>query len=156
MQYGKAVRAIGLWGSVLAAVVLGQTCCAPIAPGDDNGDQPGGTDGSSNDNSLIGTWNLVSQNGQVPGPGVYLRWEFTATTVTITSDLDCTEVLTYGANGGTLSTLSVMSREGTQCGPDDEVGDLGTYSVVGDTLTVTVTDPEVTPPTIVSVFTKAP
>ena len=108
----------------------------------------------SNDPSLIGTWQLKSQNGQNPGPGIYLQWTFTDATVTITCDLDCTEVLTYSAANGVLRTLSIVSREGSQCGPADESGEIGYYSIDGNTLTVTTTDPMVTPATIVSVFTK--
>ncbi|MCX6827700.1 MAG: hypothetical protein NT002_00210 [candidate division Zixibacteria bacterium] len=108
----------------------------------------------NNDSSLIGNWNLTSVNGQSIPPGVYLRWTFTASTVTVTSDMDCVEVLTYSAAGGILTGLSVISREGSECGDDDGGGAIGPYTVVGNTLTVTITDPEIEPPTAVFVFTR--
>jgi hypothetical protein len=113
--------------------------------------------GPDNDPSLIGTWNLVSVNGEALAPGVFLRWTFTATTVTVTSDMDCVEVLAYSSEGGILRGLDVISREGTECEEDDDDETvLGPYSVVGGILTVTMTDPEMEPPTAVFVFTKSP
>lgn len=109
----------------------------------------------NNDASLIGVWELTSQNGQPTPEGIFVGWVLTATTVRVTSDLDCEEVFTYSSAGGTLTGLSVISREGSQCGDDDGVMELGPYSVDGNTLTVTTTDPEVEPTTIVSVFTRA-
>jgi hypothetical protein len=114
-----------------------------------------GGQGSDNDPALIGTWNLVSVNGQAIVPGVFLRWVFTATTITSTSDMDCVEVLTYSSAGGVLTGLSVVSRVGSECGHDDGGGELGGYSVVGNTLTVTMYDPEMEPPMAVFVFTRA-
>jgi hypothetical protein len=108
----------------------------------------------ANDPSLIGSWNLVSVNGQSIGQGVYLRWTFTATTITSTSDMDCVEVLTYSSAGGILTGLSVVSQVGSECGDDGGGGELGSYSVVGNTLTVTMYDPEIEPPEAVFVFTK--
>lgn len=109
---------------------------------------------SNNDPSLIGTWNLTSVNGQPVAEGVYLRWTFTAETVTVTSDLDCVEVLRYSSTNGVLRGLSVVSREGADCGDDDGTGELGSYTVTGNTLTLTMNDPEMDPPTAVFVFTK--
>ena len=110
----------------------------------------------NNDASLIGVWELTSQNGQPTPEGIFVRWVFTATTVRVTSDLDCEEVFTYSSADGTLTGLSVIRREGSQCGDDDSVMELGPYSVDSNTLTVTTTDPELEPPTIVSVFTRVP
>ena len=55
-----------------------------------------GCDSSSNDNSgLIGRWSLIEVNGQPIASGVVLIYTFTAETLTITSDLDCVEVIDY-------------------------------------------------------------
>ena len=110
----------------------------------------------NNDPSLIGVWQLTSQNGQPTPEGIFVRWVLTASTVTVTSDLDCVEVFTYSSAGGILSGLSVVRQEGGQCGDDDGELDLGPYSVDGNTLTVTTTDPELDPATIVSVFMRVP
>lgn len=109
---------------------------------------------SDNDPALIGTWSLTSVNGQPVAEGVYLRWTFTAETVTVTSDMDCVEVLRYSSANNVLQSLSVVSREGSQCGDDEGTGELGTYSVGGNILTLTMTDPDIDPPTAVFVFTK--
>ena len=109
---------------------------------------------STNDPSLIGSWSLVSVNGAPIIPDVFLIWTFTATTVTVTSDMDCVEVIAYSSTGGVITGLSVISQEGSECGDDDGGGELGSYSVVETTLTVTMYDPEMEPPTAVFVFTK--
>ena len=108
----------------------------------------------NNDTSLIGVWHLTSQNGQPTPNGIYVRWVITATTVTVTSDLDCVEVFSYSSAGGTLTGLSVISREGSQCGDDGGEMELGPYTVDGNMLTVATTDPEMEPVTLVSVFTR--
>ncbi len=105
-------------------------------------------------NSLVGVWELSTVNGQDIVPGVWLRWEFTATTVTVTSDWDCTEVIRYDASDGWLVGTEIISRTGTQCDPSDENPVLGPYTVSGDTLTVHFEDPEVTPSTAVFVFVR--
>ena len=109
-----------------------------------------------NDTSLIGTWDLTSVDGQPIALGVYLRWTFTASTVTITSDMDCVEVYGYTSTAGILTGVSAISEVGSECGGgDDDDGELGTYSVAENTLLVTITDPELEPPTAVFEFTKA-
>jgi hypothetical protein len=98
-------------------------------------------DDPGNDSALIGTWNAVSVNGQPFAPGVWLTWTFTQTTLTITTDLDCIEVVTYSASPNEI-TGTIISLEGSQCG--DELGDLGSfpYELSGNRLTITYTDPE--------------
>ena len=107
------------------------------------------------DASIIGTWYLSTVNGQPLAPGIFLHWEFTESTVTVRSDLDCVEILTYNSSGGVLTGTSVISRVGSECGDDDEDPVLGQYSIVGNTLTVVVEDPELYPPTATFLFKKA-
>ena len=109
---------------------------------------------NTNDPLLIGTWNLTSVNGQPIPSGVYLRWTFTESTVTITSDADCIEVIRYEAVNGELRGLELVSQEGTECGDTNTDGELGSYTVNQTTLTVIVTDPDLEPPTATFVFTK--
>lgn len=109
---------------------------------------------SNNDSLLIGTWDLTSVNGQPIPSGIYLRWTFTESTVTITSDADCIEVIKYEAVNGKLRGLELISQEGSECGDPNSDGELGSYTVNQTTLTVTVTDPELNPPTATFVFTK--
>ena len=105
--------------------------------------------------ALIGTWHLSTVNGQALIPGVFLTWKFTESTVTITSDLDCVEVITGESTGGVLKGTSVVSQVGSECGDaSDEIGVIGTYTVTGDTLTVIVTDKEINPSTATFVFIK--
>jgi hypothetical protein len=110
----------------------------------------------NNDSSILGTWYLSTVNGQPIPPGVFLRWSFTESTVTISSDLDCVEVFTYDTTGGVLSATSVISRVGSECGSDEDeaVGVLGQYIISGNTLTVFIEDPELDPPTATFVFTR--
>ncbi len=104
---------------------------------------------------LIGTWELVSVNGHPIQSGVYLRWTFTETTVTVESDMDCIEVIEYEAKDGTLTVISVISQKGSQCGDEeDSAGKLGTYTIDGNSLSVTITDPDLDPPIATFLFTK--
>ena len=110
----------------------------------------------NNDGSIIGIWHLSTVNGQPLPPGIFLTWSFTENTITIRSDLDCVEVFTYETSGGVLTGTSVISQVGSECGDeDDEDGLLGQYSIMGNTLTVVIEDPELDPPTATFVFTKA-
>ena len=109
---------------------------------------------NNNDPALIGTWDLTSVNGQSLPPSVFLRWTFTENTVTITSDLDCIEVISYEAVNGKLGGLALISQEGSQCGDSSDDSELGSYTVNEMTLTVILTDPELDPPTATFVFTK--
>lgn len=109
---------------------------------------------NNNDPLLIGTWDLTSVNGQPIPSGIYLRWIFTESTVTISSDADCIEVIKYEAVNGKLRGLELISQEGSECGDPNSDGELGSYTVNQTTLTVTVTDPELNPPTATFVFTK--
>jgi len=79
-----------------------------------------------------------------------------ANTVTITSDLDCIEIIRYKTVGGFLLGIELISQQGTQCGEIDENDDgvLGPYTVTQSSLTVTVTDPELNPPTAVFLFSR--
>ncbi len=98
-----------------------------------------GSDKACENSSIVGTWHLSTVNGQQLYPGVFLTWSVTANTVTITSDLDCIEVIAYNVSGGTLTGSSLISRTGTQCDDDDDEDDeglVGQYSVEGNTLTV--------------------
>ena len=90
---------------------------------------------------LIGTWNAITINGQPFAEGVWLRWTFTETTLTITSDYDCIETMTYTATGNEI-TSTIISLEGSQC--DGQIGETGTisYELNENTLTITITDPE--------------
>jgi hypothetical protein len=114
----------------------------------------GGDDEESGDSSLIGVWELSTVNGQNLAPGVWLRWEITATTVTVTSDYDCVEVILYDASNGQLVGLEMVSQTGTQCGPPDDDPLLGTYSVTENTLTVVIEDPGMIPPTATFLFVR--
>ena len=157
MRYWKVSRFILLLIIALITIpfIFGQTCVSPTNTQDGDNSFNDSADESGNDPALTGKWELISGNGQPIAPGVYLQWTFTATTVTITSDLDCTEVLTYSSTGGVLTGISVISREGSECGDDaDSENELGSYSVVGNTLTVTTTDPELEPSTIIYIFMK--
>ena len=111
---------------------------------------------SGGDPRLFGTWELVSQNGAAPETGDYVHWTFTPTTITRTSDLNCSEEETYSASGDTLAVLSIVSQAESECSAALDLGEIGDYLIDGDTLTITRTDHTVTPATIVSVFTKAP
>ena len=106
-------------------------------------------------NSLIGTWALTSVNGQQIQVGVYLKWTFTENTVTVTSDLDCIEVIQYEAIGGILKGIKIISQEGSQCGvSNDNIGEIGPYTIDGNTLSIIITDSELDPPTATFLFTK--
>lgn len=97
-----------------------------------------GCDSSSNDNSgLIGRWSLIEVNGQNPSPGTVLIWEFTETTLRITSDLDCVIEFTYRVSGDRIDG-TITKVTGSECG--DEAGDLGSvqFELNGDRLTITV------------------
>ena len=109
-----------------------------------------------NDSSILGTWYLPTVNGQPLPQGIFLRWSFTESTITISSDLDCVEVFTYDATGGVMRGTSVISRIGSQCSPDEDDEDdvLGQYIISGNTLTVFLEDPELDPPTATFVFTR--
>lgn len=108
---GKRVRdLIGLVVLLFSIVTLLLSCSKPPTGGDSN--------------NLIGTWNLTTVNGQPIEEGVYLRWSFTTETVTAISDMDCVEVIRYNSSGGTLKILSVVSREGSECGDDDSESEL--------------------------------
>lgn len=109
---------------------------------------------NNNDPLLIGTWDLTSVIGQSLPTGVFLRWAITENTVTITSDLDCIEVISYEAVDGKLRGLALISQEGSQCGDGSGDSELGSYTVNQMTLTVTITDPDLIPPTATFVFTK--
>ena len=136
------------WALIGSAVILsGMALLISACSSSPNGGS------SDNDPNLIGTWDLTSVNGQ-PIQGAFLRWTFTAETVTVISDMDCVEVFRYSSANGVLRGLSVVSREGSQCGDDDGSGELGSYSVAGNRLTITMSDPELDPPTAVFVFTK--
>jgi hypothetical protein len=115
-------------------------------------DDPVGSSG--NDAALIGTWNLQSVNSQEPIPGVWLKWVFTATTITSSSDLDCVTVTRYTAAGGKVTAVSLISSQGSQCGDDHGIGESWPYSLNGNTLTVTFTDPELDPPVAVFVMMR--
>jgi len=107
------------------------------------------------DSELIGIWDLSTVNGNPPAQGVWLRWQITATTVTVTSDMDCVEVIRYDASNGKLIGLEMVTQTGTQCDPNpDNNSLLGTYTVTSNTLTVVVTDPEIAPPTATFVFVR--
>jgi hypothetical protein len=101
---------------------------------------------------LIGQWSLLSVNGQSARPGL-LTWTVTSSTITaVSNEDDCTEVGSYTYANGTLST-TVISLNGTDCG--GEVGDTLAFpvSIAGDTLTATITDPDLG--TAVFVFGRA-
>ena len=109
-----------------------------------------GSDKACQNSSIIGTWHLSTVNGQNLVPGVFLTWAITANTVTITSDLDCIEVIAYKTSGGTLSGSSLISRTGSQCDDEDYGGLVGQFSVEGNKLTVRpVLEGYSTPPTFV-------
>lgn len=121
------------------------------------GDSDPAGPGGAPDASLIGTWDLIAINGLPIVEGVWLRWVFNATTVTITSDMDCTEVIEYRTEGDRLIGVRMISRVGSECF-DEEPGDLpqtlGTYSVDEDYLEVTITDPDMEPSTVVLQFER--
>lgn len=99
-----------------------------------------GCDSTSNDHGgLIGTWSLIEVNGQRPTPGTVLVWEFTETTLRITSDLDCATEYTYRVSGDEIAA-TVTRVSGSACG--DVVGDTGSvrFALNGDRLTITVDD----------------
>jgi hypothetical protein len=90
---------------------------------------------------LVGTWALVSVDG-VAAPAGTLTWIITPTTITANSDNgDCIEVGTYTVSGNRV-TSTTTSFSGPGCG--GEVDDMFTFTVTvsGETLTATVTDPE--------------
>ena len=109
-------------------------------------------DGESGRNeALIGTWRLVTVNGQPIAGGVVLIYTFTAETLTITSDLDCVEVIDYTwASDGSLTGRSI-SMSGSQCSDEEDQATFNA-SVEGDTLTLVVNDPEFG--TAIFVFTR--
>ena len=111
-----------------------------------------GCDSSSNDNSgLIGRWSLIEVNGQPIAGGVVLIYTFTAETLTITSDLDCVEVIDYTwASDGSLTGRSI-SMSGSQCSDEEDQASFNA-SVEGNTLTLVVNDPEFG--TAIFVFTR--
>ena len=86
---------------------------------------------------------------------MFLTWKFTVNTVTVTSDLDCVEVITGESAGGILRGTSVISQIGSECGDaSDEIGVIGTYTVTDNKLTIIATDEEIDPPTATFVFIK--
>jgi hypothetical protein len=92
---------------------------------------------------LIGTWDLVTVNGNPIIPGVFLTWTFTETTLTTSSDLDCVDVSSYSIDGDML-VFTFISQAGTQCDPDVSPGDTDSleFSLTASTLTVVDHDPD--------------
>ncbi|MBI5471341.1 MAG: hypothetical protein HY961_03250 [Ignavibacteriae bacterium] len=84
---------------------------------------------------LEGTWTIESINGGAPPSGYVSILVFTATQVTITTDLDCREVDNYTVSGDTL-TVTVAQVSGTQCG--NQVGQQfsARFALAGDRLTL--------------------
>lgn len=111
----------------------------------------------SGSSSLIGTWSLLTINGEKPY-GISETMAFTENTWRIIStapDATCTEVSTYSASGGILRCTGVLSVSGEGCA--DNVGDtftLGPYTITDTTLTIKVTNPPDYHGTIVFVFGK--
>ena len=97
-----------------------------------------GCDSTSTDNGgLIGTWSLIEVNGQRPTTGTVLVWEFTETSLRISSDLDCVTEYTYRVSGDEI-VATVTRVSGSECG--DVVGDTESirFALEGDRLTITV------------------
>jgi hypothetical protein len=145
MKYSRQILAFSFYSFLVLGT--GLLACGCGSDDAENG-------GNGGDSSLIGVWELFTVNGQNLVPGVWLRWEITATTVTVTSDMDCVEVIRYDASNGQLVGLEMVSQTGTQCGPPDDDPVLGTYTVTENTLTVVIPDPGEIPPTATFVFVR--
>ena len=73
----RAFDVIGQLIDELTSVLLDIDVRSPVPPV-----------GGGNDPALIGTWRLSTVNGRPLPAGVFITWTFTATTVTVTDDLD--------------------------------------------------------------------
>ncbi len=117
--------------------------------GDINGGPTWSFSTAASGGSVIGTWKLVSINGQPANPADPLTYVITATTAT-SQTKDCTEEGTYSLIGNVF-TVTITSVSGS-CG--DSVGDQFSHTITidGDTLTIVTDDEELGPAT--HVFTR--
>ena len=98
----------------------------------------GGDDGMSPEAGIIGTWELVEEEGE---PVLFEEtWTFTSSTFTvITSVIDCTAESDYTFDDGTL-TVTITAFTGPEC-VDFPTGEVFVFlaTVSGDMLTVVAT-----------------
>jgi hypothetical protein len=129
---GKMFKSKGLARAMALVVILLGAFIVACGGGGDGGGDPD----QAGDSDLIGTWNIVSVNGE-DAAGYNLTLTISSTTYTVVRD-DCTEEGIYVTTGSQITT-TVTSTEGIDCDP---VGEISTMEYEISRTTLTITDDE--------------